>query len=64
MAEKKIYNMKHYDVKNLNFLLQDGSIGHESGSHTRVRMEYSYSGSVYAVDMPRDSAVIAKLADY
>ena len=64
LAEKRVYQMKHYDVKNLNFLLQDGSIGHEDGDHERVRMEYSYDGKVYGVEMPRDSAVIAKLADY
>jgi len=63
-AAKRVYGMKHYDVKNLNFLLQNASIGREDGEHEVVRMEYGWGGRWYGVEMKREEAVIAKLADY
>ena len=63
-AAKEQLGLMHYDVKNLNFLLQDGNAGNEEGSHSSVCLEYSLGDDVYGVNMERSRAVILKLADY
>lgn len=61
-ASKAKFGLKHYDIKNLNFLLQDADV--EGGDHTHVALKYGYKGKVFSVKMKRERAVIAKLADY
>ena len=61
-ASKVKYALKHYDIKNLNFLLQDADV--EGGDHTHVSLKYGYKGRMFDVKMERERAVVAKLADY
>ena len=62
---KEKFNLVHYDVKNLNFLLQDANDEKdEEGDHTHVLLRYSIGDTVFNLKMERERAVIAKLADY
>ena len=62
---KEKFNLVHYDVKNLNFLLQDANDEKDAdGDHSHVLLRYSIGDSVFNLKMERERAVIAKLADY
>jgi serine/threonine protein kinase len=59
------FSMKHYDVKLLNIFLQDAVQGEaleSSGDVTVLR--YGVGDHVFALRMPSDRAILAKLADY
>ena len=59
------FSMKHYDVKLLNIFLQDAVQGEaleSSGDVTVLR--YGVGDHVFAMRMPSDRAILAKLADY
>jgi serine/threonine protein kinase len=59
------FSMKHYDVKLLNIFLQDavqGKLVDSAGDLTVLR--YGLGDHVYALRMPSDRAIMAKLADY
>ncbi|GMH70021.1 hypothetical protein TrLO_g14459 [Triparma laevis f. longispina] len=64
---KEKFGLKHYDVKNLNFLLQDANPEEEEGGghdHTHVMLRYAVGDDVFNLKMERERATIAKLADY
>ena len=62
---KEKFGLKHYDVKNLNFLLQDANPEEDEGhDHTHVMLRYAVGDSVFNLKMEREKATIAKLADY
>jgi serine/threonine protein kinase len=64
-SSKAKFGLKHYDIKNLNFLLQDANdTAAGEGEHTHVSLRYGYKGNVFDVKMERERAVVAKLADY
>jgi len=59
------FSMKHYDVKLLNVFLQDavqGDLVDSTGDVTVLR--YGLGDHVFALRMPSDRAILAKLADY
>lgn len=53
------FSMKHYDMKLLNVFVQDAK-----ASSDRVVLRYGLGAHVFALPMPSQTAVIAKLADY
>ena len=63
-AAKEKFNLKHYDVKLLNFLLQDASASSEgdSGSSQSVCLQYALNDKVFNLVMPRERALIAKVS--
>lgn len=54
------FSVKHYDVKLLNIFVQKLNCSNTEGAVLR----YGLGSHVFALRMPRDSAVIAKLADF
>jgi len=64
---KEKYNLKHYDVKLLNFLLQDGrTLFHttDNDNNKDVCLQYALNDKTFNLIMPKDRSLIAKLADY
>lgn len=59
------YSMKHYDVKLLNIFLQDAVQGDSVDTVGDVTvLRYGLGDHVFALRMPSDRALLAKLADY
>ena len=63
-AAAERYSMKHYDVKLLNFLLQDADEDYADEDYDCIVMRYGLRDKVFRLRMPRARATIAKLADY
>ena len=62
---KEKFNLVHYDVKNLNFLLQDANEERDAGGdHTHILLRYCIGDDVFNLKMERERATVAKLADY
>lgn len=59
------FSLKHYDVKLLNIFLQDAVQGDSVDSVGDVTvLRYGLGDHVFALRMPSDCAILAKLADY
>lgn len=59
------FSMKHYDVKLLNVFLQDAKEAtRESSQSGPTVLRYGLGSHVFALRMPEERSVVAKLADY
>jgi serine/threonine protein kinase len=54
------FSLKHYDMKNLNIMLQKVDVANPG----RLVLRYGLGAHVFAVRMPSNAPVIAKLADF
>jgi hypothetical protein len=58
------YSLKHYDMKLLNIFLQDAIPGRTSKPYDDIVLRYGLGAHVFALRVPAERALIAKLADY
>jgi len=59
-AASERFGLKHYDVKLLNFFLQDAA----TEGQEQVVLRYGLGEHVFRLELPQGKALVAKLADY
>jgi Protein kinase domain len=58
------FSLKHYDIKLLNVFLQDAITERMPESNDDIVLRYGLGAHVFALRMPAQRALIAKVADY